>query len=126
MSHRSVQAALHLLRNELDLRVKRRTAELHEANDALRAEVVERSRAEVALRTHSAALTAAANAIVITDRDGTIVWVNPAFTTLSGYALAEAVVPRLDAAPVETSAPKTAREWFQREFQLLNAENLPK
>lgn len=35
----------------------------------------------------AAALQSAANAIVITDRMGTIMWANPAFTTLTGYTL---------------------------------------
>ena len=43
------------------------------------------------MRLQSAALMAAANAIVITDRNGAIVWVNPAFTRLTGYTPAEAV-----------------------------------
>ena len=38
------------------------------------------------VRLQSAALAAAADAIVITDRDGTIRWVNRAFTALTGYA----------------------------------------
>ncbi|NMC54271.1 MAG: PAS domain S-box protein [Chloroflexi bacterium] len=42
------------------------------------------------LRLQSSALNAAANAIVITDASGTIVWVNPAFTTLTGYEAHEA------------------------------------
>lgn len=33
----------------------------------------------------STALTAAGNGVVITDRSGAILWVNPAFTTLTGY-----------------------------------------
>ena len=37
------------------------------------------------LRLQSAALEAAANAIVITDYEGTIVWVNRAFTIMTGY-----------------------------------------
>jgi len=44
-----------------------------------------------ALRLPNAAMTAAANAILITDRDGSIVWANPAFSTLTGYTFAEAV-----------------------------------
>ncbi|MEX2529926.1 MAG: PAS domain S-box protein [Gemmatimonadota bacterium] len=43
------------------------------------------------LRLRSAALEAAANPIVITDRQGEIEWVNPAFTRLTGYSEAEAV-----------------------------------
>ena len=37
------------------------------------------------------ALEAAANAIVITDRDGVLQWANPAFSALTGYALDEAI-----------------------------------
>ena len=37
------------------------------------------------LRLQATALNAAANAIVITDAAGTILWVNPAFTTITGY-----------------------------------------
>jgi PAS domain S-box-containing protein len=43
------------------------------------------------LRLLSAALAAAANGIVITDRDGAIVWVNQAFTRLTGYTFDEVV-----------------------------------
>ncbi len=39
----------------------------------------------------SAALDAAANEVVITDRHGIIQWVNPAFTKSTGYTLEEAV-----------------------------------
>ncbi len=39
----------------------------------------------------TAALQASANAIVITDVEGSIKWVNPAFTTLTGYAADEAM-----------------------------------
>ena len=54
-------------------------------------DVSEKKRADASLRLQSAALNAAANAIVITDQDGTIEWANPAFTTLNGYTLGEAV-----------------------------------
>jgi PAS domain S-box-containing protein len=58
---------------------------------ALIHDVTERRRTEAALRLQSAALNAAANATVITDRDGTIVWLNPAFTRLTGYGALEAI-----------------------------------
>ncbi len=44
-----------------------------------------------------AALRATANGVVITDRNGTIEWINPAFTALTGYTADEAVgqTPRI-------------------------------
>jgi PAS domain S-box-containing protein len=45
--------------------------------------------AETQLRLLGAALEAAANAIVISDVNGSIEWVNPAFTRLTGYSLTE-------------------------------------
>lgn len=55
-----------------------------------------RSREE-RLRLQAAALEAAANGILITDREGTILWVNPAFTQLTGYSAEEVLgkTPRL-------------------------------
>lgn len=47
-------------------------------------------RAESELYLKSSALEAAANAIVIANVDGEIEWVNPAFTTLTGYSAEEA------------------------------------
>ncbi|HWI51152.1 MAG TPA: EAL domain-containing protein [Symbiobacteriaceae bacterium] len=43
------------------------------------------------LRLRTAALEAAANAVVITEKDGHILWVNRAFTDLTGYTAAEAM-----------------------------------
>ncbi len=53
--------------------------------------VTERKQVEQQVRLQAAALEAAAVGIVITDRDGNILWVNPAFTALSGYTLEEVV-----------------------------------
>ena len=41
---------------------------------------------------------------------------------LETRALSAAVVPRLDAPPPASSAPKTVMDWFEREFQLLTSE----
>ncbi len=48
-----------------------------------------RKEAEEQLRLQSVALEAAANGIVITDRNGNIQWVNPAFTRMTGYSADE-------------------------------------
>jgi PAS domain S-box-containing protein len=52
-------------------------------------DITEQKRAEDQMRLQSTAMTAAANAIVITDRQGKIEWVNPAFSELTGYGPAE-------------------------------------
>jgi PAS domain S-box-containing protein len=52
---------------------------------------VERNKTAKLLRLQSAALEATANAILITDPKGLIQWINPAFTTLTGYTAQEAV-----------------------------------
>ncbi len=48
-----------------------------------------RKEAEEQLRLQSVALESAANGILITDRNGTIQWVNPAFTKMTGYEAEE-------------------------------------
>lgn len=62
-----------------------------ERNSLVIRDVTEQRRAEALLRLQGAALAAAANAIVITDRKGVIEWANQAFTDLSGYTLAEVI-----------------------------------
>ena len=54
-------------------------------------DITKSKRIEEQLLLQSAALDAAANAIVITDHNGMIRWVNQAFTLLTGYTSAEAV-----------------------------------
>jgi PAS domain S-box-containing protein len=54
-------------------------------------QIDDRKRAEQALRLQSTALEAAANAIVITDRDGIVLWVNPAYIRMVGYPAHEII-----------------------------------
>ncbi len=63
------------LNGSLEEKVMRRTRQLNEAVEHLNLQ--------------AAALKAAANAIVITDFHGTIMWVNHAFTTMTGYSKEE-------------------------------------
>src|ERR1700678_651832 len=69
------EQAVSKLNESLEEKVTQRTSELSEASK------------DVKLRV--AALEAAANAIVITDSDGTILWVNHAFTSMTGYGKEE-------------------------------------
>jgi phosphoserine phosphatase RsbU/P len=61
------------------------------AYDGLISDITERKRTEEKLKLQSAALEAAANAIVITDSDGIVMWVNPEFTRMTGYSAEEAM-----------------------------------
>jgi PAS domain S-box-containing protein len=54
-------------------------------------DVSERKQAEGQIRLQAAALASAANAIFITNRDGAIEWINPAFTLLTGYSFNDVI-----------------------------------
>jgi len=54
-------------------------------------DISKRKRAEAHIRLQSAALECVGNGVVIADTSGTIQWVNPEFTRLTGYSLEEAV-----------------------------------
>ena len=87
------RAELLRLHEELDGRVKARTAELAESNAALRQEVEVRRRAEVALRDerdfNSALLDTEGAMVVVLDRDARVVRFNRACESLTGYSFAE-------------------------------------
>ncbi len=80
---------LEAARDELEQRVRERTRAVDQANAELRAEIAERLAVEKQLQLQTTALQAAANGIVITDRQGNIQWVNPAFTELTGFTAEE-------------------------------------
>jgi PAS domain S-box-containing protein len=64
---------------------------------ALQNEVADRKRAEQALEKLSHAIEQTADSVMVTDRNGVIEYVNPAFEVMTGYTRAEAVghTPRL-------------------------------
>lgn len=57
----------------------------------LQQEIEERKAVEATLQLRSRALEAAATTITLTDSNGRFLWVNPAFTTLTGYSAEEAI-----------------------------------
>lgn len=75
------------------------------------------ARAQERVRLQGAALESAANAIVITDADGTISWVNPAFTELTGYTRDEAI----GASPRVLRSGKHPKEFYRGMWETIRA-----
>jgi PAS domain S-box-containing protein len=74
----------------------------------------EQKRTEALLKLQGAALTAAANAILITDGSGQVEWVNPAFTRLSGYESEEAIGRNVrDLVKSSEQAPEVYRDLWE-------------
>ena len=85
------QLELQALRAGLESRVRLRTAQLETAADALRDEINMRRKAEEALELAGKVFDASFDAILVTDVQGSIMAVNPAFTRLSGYTREDAL-----------------------------------
>lgn len=74
----------------------------------------ERRRAEVQMRLLAVALEATSYAVVITDADGGILWVNPAFSELTGYSREEAIGQNPRVLKSGLHAPEVYQEMWQR------------
>jgi PAS domain S-box-containing protein len=95
-------AALQSAQVELEARVVERTAELAKTNEELQLENAERKRAEESLRLLGSAVEQSKESILITDAEldlpgPKIIFVNPAFTQMTGYTAADAIgkTPRI-------------------------------
>ena len=79
------------------LTARNRRKEVETINRRLAIEIAEHKQAEKSVRKLSQAIEQAGESIVITDREGVIEYVNPAFTKLSGYSAEEAIgqTPRI-------------------------------
>lgn len=53
------------------------------------AEIAQRRQTEAQLRIQTKALETAANGVIVTNRDGKIIWANQAFAQMTGYSVAE-------------------------------------
>ena len=82
--------ALQTSNQQLETRVAERTAELS-------SEIAEHQRTETELRKFSMAMDQAGDSVFITDKDGVVEYVNPAFQQLTGYTQADIVgqTPRI-------------------------------
>ncbi len=59
-------------------------------------DITERKRAERQLILLTTALESAANAVIVTEKDGSILWANPAFSRMTGYSTQEIIGQKPD------------------------------
>jgi len=100
--------------------VRRDEAGAFEAAFGMATDITERKRAEARLQLQSSALNASANAIVITDGNGIIEWINPAFTRLTGYT-SEEVIGRN---PNLLKSGRHAPEFYESMWATIRAGNV--
>lgn len=87
---------------------------------AIRTDITKIKKAEEQLRIQAAALKMAANSIVITDKNGTIQWVNDAFTQLTGYGRDETV----GLTPGILKSGKYDTSFYQNMWNTINTGNV--
>jgi len=97
------------------LKLLRMNRQLRGLNERLRSEITEREQIEAELRKRSRAIEQSASTIVITDRDGTIEYVNPAFTSITGYSREEA----LGQNPRILKSNRHSRRFYERMWKTL-------
>jgi PAS domain S-box-containing protein len=89
----------------LEERVLTRTGELSTSNTKLRQEVAERKQVEELLRKHFHVIQQSPVAIIITDLNGVIEFVNPKFTEYSGYSYDEVIGQKPSILKSDLAAP---------------------
>jgi PAS domain S-box-containing protein len=90
------EEALRKAHDELEIRVQERTAELVEANRALRAEIIERKRAEEQLKQYELIVESANDALFIKDLQSRYILVNDKVLKLFGGIPRERIVGKTD------------------------------
>ena len=83
--------ALLEAKRDLEAKVAERTRDLRAANDALQVEVDQRKRAELSLSLYKQVIDSTDDAVVITDSEGRIIEVNPAYERKLGYPREELI-----------------------------------
>ena len=80
-------------------------------------DITERKRTEKIMRLNLAAMEATAHGIAITDLNGVLVWVNPAFSKMTGYSCAEV----LGKNPRILKSGKQPLEFYEQLWQTITA-----
>ena len=114
---KQTEDALRRAHDELEMRVQERTSELAQANEALREEIIERKRAESALREseerYRALFERSIDAIYVTTREGQFVDLNQSGLDLFGYTREELAELNTRQLFVDPAAPPR----FQQEIE---------
>ncbi|MBC8017242.1 MAG: PAS domain S-box protein [Verrucomicrobia bacterium] len=110
---KQAEQALLEANNRLEERVERRTEELSSAILHLKQEIAERKQVEELLRKHFQAILQSPVAIIITDLDGIIEFVNPKFTEYSGYSYEEAIGQNPRMLKSEVTPPEIHKELWE-------------
>jgi PAS domain S-box-containing protein len=90
-ARRKAEQALREARDELEIRVRERTAALQRTNEQLQGEIVERRRAEDAVQRQANLLEQTHDAIVVWEFPGAVVYWNRGAEQLYGYSRGEAI-----------------------------------
>ncbi|HEY9832198.1 MAG TPA: PAS domain S-box protein [Stenomitos sp.] len=127
------QEQLRQLTAELEQRVEERTAQLAQANQSLQAEIAERKKTEERLRLLESVAVTANDAIMITEAEPIdepgprIIYVNEAFTRMTGYSKEEVLgkTPRILQGPKSERAQldqfrSALKQWQPTVVELIN------
>ncbi len=104
MERKRIEEALKAAHDELEMRVKQRTAELTETNELLKKEIVERKAVEESLTSLRKAVESSAVGVTVTDSSGIIIYTNPAEAAMHGYTVEELI-----GSPARMLAPEEIR-----------------
>jgi PAS domain S-box-containing protein len=108
---KQTEDALKKTRDELEERVKERTAELYSAYEVLQMEVEERRKVEKDLRSLTTAIEQAVEGFFVNGADGTIVYANKAFCRMLGYREEELIGQYIWSTRADGVSEKSARIW---------------
>lgn len=114
---KEAEALIMNYQTELEQTVKNRTSELVSLNEGLIQEINERKRAEQELRKLSSVVEQAADHVLITDKNGIIEYVNPAFEIATGYSKNEVVGLSPNFLKSENSDPELSKELWKTVLQ---------
>ncbi|NGZ07619.1 MAG: EAL domain-containing protein [Magnetococcales bacterium] len=101
---------------QLEERVQARTAELHAANQQLHMQITQRKETEARLLLAHKVIENAGEAILITDAQGFITHINPAYERITGWSRAQIIGKK----PSVTKSGRHDQNFYQQMWQTLN------